>query len=87
MGRDAFPARPQRFDRPPPVAVADSNGAAEYGIERVLAERKRGRRKEYLVAWRGYPPEENTWEPRNAVRDTEALQRFVEQQRAAAPED
>jgi hypothetical protein len=80
-GRALFPARPQPFNRPPPEAQADSNGDEVWEVERILAARKRGRRQEFLVAWRGYPPEENTWEPRaslagaqDALTDWEATQ-------------
>jgi len=80
-GRALFPARPQPFNRPPPEAQADSNGDEVWEVERILAARKRGRRQEFLVAWRGYPPEENTWEPRtslagaqDALADWEATQ-------------
>ena len=62
-----FATRPQRFDRPPPEADADTNGDQVYEIERIVAARGRGRGLRYLVAWKGYPPEENTWEPRSAL--------------------
>jgi hypothetical protein len=78
----AFPGRPQRYDRPPPVAERDSNGDALYVVDRVLAARKRGRATEYLVAWQGYPPEHNTWEPRHALAHTTALREFERSQRA-----
>ena len=60
----AFPLRPQPFDRPPPAAQADSNGDQQWEVERIMAERKRGRATQYLVAWKGYPAEENTWQSR-----------------------
>jgi hypothetical protein len=75
-GRALFPGRPQPFDRPPPAVAADSNGDEEFVVDAVVAQRKRGRRVEYLVAWKGYPPEENTWEPRSSVDHTEALAAF-----------
>jgi len=40
-GRQEFPDRPQRFDRPPPAAEADSNGDAEWIVERILSKRTR----------------------------------------------
>jgi len=66
-GSAAFPNRPQPHPRPPPVAPADSNGDAVWEVERVMAKRKHGRGVQYLVAWKGYPAEENTWEPRSSV--------------------
>lgn len=64
-----FPSRPQPFARPPPVAEADSNGDAAYEVDRIVAQRRRGRSMQFLVAWRGYPAEEYTWESRATVRD------------------
>jgi hypothetical protein len=49
-----------------------------FAVERVIAARGRGRGLRYLVAWVGYPPEENTWEPRSSLVDgaREALAEF-----------
>ncbi|CUA68987.1 Transposon Tf2-12 polyprotein [Rhizoctonia solani] len=47
----------------PPVVTKD--GEEEYIVERILDSRKRGRRLEYYVKWKGYGPEENTWEPKS----------------------
>jgi hypothetical protein len=76
-GRAAFPDRPQRFDRPPPAVDADSNGDTEWIVERILAKKTtRAGEEHYLVQWRGYPPENNTWEPYENVADCEALDEF-----------
>ena len=66
-GRSAFPDRPLPHPRPPPIAPADSNGDAVWEVERVTAKRKAGRGVQYLVAWKGYPAEENTWLPRSSL--------------------
>jgi hypothetical protein len=66
-GSKRFPTRPLRYERPPPEAIADSNGDGKWEVREVLASRKRGRSPEYLVAWKGYPPEENTWEPESSL--------------------
>lgn len=70
-GRQLFPGRPQRYDRPPPAINADSNGDEEFVVDRILAKRtsRRGGAS-YLVSWVGYPPEENTWEPRASLHRT-----------------
>ena len=86
-GRKLFPTRPQRYDRPPPVIQADSNGDEQFIVERIMAQRKKGRTMQYLVAWKGYPPEENTWESRAAVVETDAFAEFEHDQRVAASED
>lgn len=82
-GRAAFPNRPQRYDRPPPEAQADSNGDEVFVVDRVVAAKKIGRATHYLVAWKGYPPEENTWEPRSALSG--ARQALDEYHRNNAP--
>lgn len=80
-GRAAFPSRVQQYNRPPPEAEADSNGDAQYEVERIVAARRKGRQTEYLVAWKGYPPEENTWEPAsNLPRARQAINDFRRQQ-------
>ena len=33
----------------------------EFIVERIVNHRIRNGRKEYLLAWKGYPEEENTW--------------------------
>jgi hypothetical protein len=73
-----FAARPLRFDRRPPEAEADTNGDTVWEVERIIAARGQGRGLRFLVAWKGYPPEENTWEPRtNLVNGArEALEEF-----------
>lgn len=40
---------------------------ALFVVERILKQRKRGRRLEYLVSWRGYGPEFNSWVPSTDV--------------------
>ena len=87
-GRRLFPNRPLQFDRPPPEVQADSNGDAQFEVERIVAQRKRGRAVEYLVAWKGYPPEENTWVRRAALSTAaDALAEFEHNQRVVASED
>jgi hypothetical protein len=76
-GASAFPDRPLRFNRPPPEAEADSNGDQAFEVERIVAQRKRGRSMQYLVAWKGYPPEENTWQSRSDLaKSKELLEEF-----------
>src|ERR1700761_7319276 len=49
-----------REKRPLPEIV---EGEEEFEVEEILKSRKRGRGRQYLVKWKGYPNSENTWEP------------------------
>jgi hypothetical protein len=59
-GRQRFPDRPQRLEQPPAVET-DSNGAPQYAVECVVAQRGASARKELLVRWKGYGPEDDQW--------------------------
>src|SRR4051812_14318325 len=60
---------------PPPPDVIDD--VEEYEVERIIAERKRYNRSEFLVTWKGYPDSDNTWEPmQNLDNAAEALEHF-----------
>jgi hypothetical protein len=75
-GRQSFPSRPRSDSRPPPDSV-DEDGNEVWEVERVLRQRQRGRRTEYLVKWLGYPDWEATWEPAAHLRTApEVLERF-----------
>ena len=63
-GRIAFPGRPAApgLERPPPEAM-DAAGQPAFVVERVLAQKARGKKARYLVLWKGYPYSEASWEP------------------------
>jgi hypothetical protein len=81
-GSARFPTRPQQLHQPPAVST-DTNGAASYEVECVLAQRGGRGRKELLVRWKGYGAEHDQWQPRaeltrsaaEAVADFDARQR------------
>jgi hypothetical protein len=76
---DRFVGRPQPLPRPPPECT-DPAGDGEYIVERILAERRSGRSKQYLVKWMGYPVEESSWEPKKNLRCPDLLAEFEAQQ-------
>ena len=66
-------------DRPPPFPDAD--GAVAYEVDKVTDKRcyKAGSqvRVQYLVRWKGYRPEDDTWQSRNSLRHApQAIQEY-----------
>ena len=53
-------------------------------VPSILTKRGTGRGVRYLVRWRGYPPSEDTWETRNTLEETEALDIFEAEQQEKA---
>ena len=49
----------QKVTPPPPVEI---QGEMEYEVEKILSKRKRYGKVEYLVRWKRYMAEEDTWE-------------------------
>lgn len=80
-GAELFPGRPQQHTKPPAIDT-DTNGNATYEVERIIAQRGPPRRRELLVRWLGYAPEDDQWKSRreltasapNAVAEFDALQ-------------
>jgi len=61
---------------PPPIQYRDQDGP-EFEVERILDVRKRGRRWEWLVNWKGYGIGDRTWEPwTNLGRAKESVLKF-----------
>jgi hypothetical protein len=54
-----YPEELQRVDRKEEI----------YQIDAILDERGRGKKKEVLVAWQGYPDTFNSWVPASSLRD------------------
>ena len=59
---------------PPPINV---EGTMEYEVEAILKERTKGKQRQYLVKWKGYPLAERMWEPaQHLTHAQEALAEF-----------
>ena len=41
--------------------IVEGDTVEEFVVERIVSHRFRNGRKEYLLAWKGYPEGENTW--------------------------
>jgi hypothetical protein len=73
----AFPNHPQVPSQPDPM-IEEENGP-EYEVAKVVGKRNMETSIEYLVRWKNYGPEDDTWEPvaglskaRKVVRDFES---------------
>jgi hypothetical protein len=65
---DPLPSQPIYESRPEPIIV---NGEAEYEVEAILEEHRIGNTTYFAVKWSGYS--EITWEPKQLLNDTRAL--------------
>jgi hypothetical protein len=63
----AFTGQPQPAQRPD--LVLTNVGREEYEVEEVLDKRDHKGKMEYLVRWKDYGPEDNTWEPRENLKN------------------
>jgi hypothetical protein len=53
-------------NRPPPITV---DGEEEYKVKGIMDSRENKGNWEYLVKWKGYGPEESTWEPKSNLKN------------------
>eukprot|EP00966_Prymnesium_polylepis_P037936 880082-Prymnesium_polylepis.1 len=60
----------------PPTAGGDTGEAADGAAAPAAEAAEAEGGLEYLVAWRGYPPEENTWEPAEHILDAALIEAF-----------
>jgi hypothetical protein len=66
-----------RHQPPPPPLLVD--GVEEWEVEEVVGQRHHGRQREFLVRWKGYGPEDMTWEPlKNLQNAPEVLAAYLE---------
>ncbi|RWS05468.1 Chromobox protein-like protein [Dinothrombium tinctorium] len=59
-----------------------TNSENEYEVERVVEKKKQNGKTFYLLKWKGYSEEENTWEPEENVTCSELLKEFEERRKA-----
>jgi Lon protease-like protein len=77
-GRAEFPTRIQEDKPGPELEDFNDTGEPQYEVESVLKKRRRaGNHVEYLIKWKGYPHEDNSWEPLENLQNCEqAIQDF-----------
>jgi len=56
-----------------PTPVIDEEGEEVYEVECILDKRERRGRSEYLVSWKGFGPEHNSWEPERNLKGSQRL--------------
>ncbi|KAF8694327.1 hypothetical protein RHS03_08208, partial [Rhizoctonia solani] len=69
-------------NRPPPITV---DGEEEYEVEGITDMEERNGEWYFRVKWKGYGPEENTWEPRENLKNAgKILKKYEEEMRKKA---
>lgn len=67
---DPFPYR----GRPPEPVLID--GSEEFEVEAIVDCRKRHNQVQYLIKWKGYGPEDNSWEPKCNIHARRLIHAF-----------
>jgi hypothetical protein len=68
---------PGRRQVPPPPD--ETEGEKFWVVEGIAKSRLNRKRVEYLVFWKGYPPEEATWEPWENLEGDEAVETLIKE--------
>jgi hypothetical protein len=78
------PRRPEGEEGSEPLKPMEieETSKEEFEVKRIMGERYNRGRKEYLVQWKGYPPDEATWEPRNNMTHAKAIVERYEKEKA-----
>lgn len=79
---------PAAEDTPIDTQLEVETDQHEYEVEKIIDGKKTRRGPQYLVQWKGYPPEDNTWEPRKHLTNAVAkLQEFERENPQPADQD
>ena len=67
----SLPTIPSQRNPPPPEIEID--GETEYEVEEIIDSHLVHGRLQYLIKWKGYTVENNTWEPKTNLKHAQAL--------------
>jgi len=59
-----------------PTSATGENIIGEYEVERILAKRNKQGKTEYLIQWKDYGSEDNTWEPTENLHCPDMIREF-----------
>ena len=77
-----FGPRPRLATAPP-----DDDAEREYAIDRVMGYRKRGGKEQYYIHWKGYPAEDDMWEPKENLNEAALRSWEQEKRKEDMPQD
>ena len=76
-----FPDR--EYERPGPVEITDED--QHYEISDIIDNRTYRRKLEYLVTWKGWPIEDNTWVPATKIKAPTLIKQYWDRKGEDAP--
>jgi hypothetical protein len=68
----------------PPAPEIRADGE-HYEVEKILADRISRGKKQYLLKWKGYPDEENSWVPAQDLDAPDLLREYQQRLRKTSP--
>ncbi|XP_017754388.1 PREDICTED: chromo domain-containing protein cec-4-like [Eufriesea mexicana] len=63
--------------KPSPLTKQDGNNEKEYEVERIVSQRTIKGRRQFLVRWKGYDEDSDTWEQEKDLNCLELIEEFL----------